>query len=94
MVEEKTLPPELAQLAERRSWFSRAHAEQVLTWLEQESLQLLGIDAARKLPGGKWELLLDGLDLSSEADRTASIQQGRDFMAERPDNDLMFEPVW
>ena len=88
------LPSTLMQLAERSSWFSNANAERVLSWLENERLPLLGIDASRKLPDGNWELLLDCLDLSYEKDRTATIQQGRDFIAQRPDADFMFEPVW
>ena len=94
MVDEKTLPLALSELAERRSWFSKINAEQVLAWLEQKQLPLLGIDAARKLPDGDWELLLDCLDLSNEADRLATIEQGREFIAQRPGTDFMFEPVW
>jgi hypothetical protein len=94
MVKEKTLPPELGQMAERETWFSFGSSEHILTWLDHERLTLVGIDTAQKLPDGKWALLLDGLDLGSEEDPIASVQQGRDFIAQRPDADLMFELIW
>ena len=95
MVQEKTLPSEVAQLAERRTWFSQENAVRVLAWLESERLPLFGIEAARKLPDGNWILLLDPmLTLREEIDPAASIQLGRDFIAQHSDLDLMFEPVW
>ena len=95
MVEEKTLPPELAQLAERKTWFSCPNAERVLAWLESEGLPLFGIEASRKQADGNWMLLLDPmLNLGDNVEPAASIQQGRDFIAQHADADLMFEPVW
>jgi len=95
MVQEKTLPSELSQLAERQTWFSREHTERILAWLEGERLPLFGIEAARKLPDGNWMLLLDPmLSLGVEVDPVASVQQGRDFITQHADTDLMFEPVW
>jgi hypothetical protein len=95
MVEEKTLPAELSQLAERQTWFSRQNAERVLAWLESERLPLYGIEASRKQPDGNWMLLLDPmLSVGDDVEPAASIQQGRDFIAQHSDADLMFEPVW
>lgn len=97
------MPPQLAELAERETWFSREDAMRVLDWLESESLPLYGMETARKLSDGDWMLLVDpmlvtclGLNGTEETSPliVGSICEGREFLDANPSGDLMFEPTW
>lgn len=86
-------PAPLAEAAERETWFTPHHAGQVLDWLEKMGTPLLGIDVARKLPDGKWMLLIDPM-LDDRDGIPVTIEAGRRFINEHAEPDIMFEPVW
>ncbi|WP_435200669.1 hypothetical protein [Qipengyuania sp. 902] len=88
------IPSEFAQQAERRVWFDRQHAEQMLDWIEDSGQRFLGMDVAQKQDDGNWVLLLETLDLSRQTDNFEAIRRGRDFLREYDGAGRMFEPVW
>ena len=90
---EEVLPEQLASLAERKCWFSLSSSEAILDWLEKSRHQLLGVDSAKKLPGGDWVLLLDPiLDFSDDTDQVSVFTRARDMIRNNPS--LMFDLVW
>ncbi|MDG5751391.1 hypothetical protein P8R33_09760 [Qipengyuania sp. XHP0211] len=88
------IPSEFAQQAERRVWFDRQHAEQMLDWIEDSGQRFLGMDVAQKQDDGIWVLLLETLDLSRQTENFEAIRRGRDFLREYDGAGRMFEPVW
>nr|WP_137678532.1 hypothetical protein [Parerythrobacter lutipelagi] len=90
-----TLPKAIAECAERRTWFPRLAAEEVLTWCEENAQKFLGMDVAQKNSDGTWTLLIDPiLDLSDQTDNFEAIRRGRLFLAENDGEGRMFDPVW
>ncbi len=89
------LPEHLAIRAERRSWFTRSDAEDVLTWVEDTGRRFLGMDVAQKMDDNGWMLLIDPqLDLSRQTDNFEAVRMGRVFLAEFDEEGRMFDPVW
>lgn len=89
------LPPGLLAKAERRTWFNRDNALEVLDWIAEKNARFLGMDVAQKLDDGEWMLLIDPiLDLSNQNDNQAALNDGRMFVDVHDDTGRMFEPVW
>lgn len=88
------IPTEFAARAERRRWFNRADAEQLLDWLEEDGHRFIGMDVAEKHGDENWMLLPDQLDLSRQTDNFEAVRRGRDFLREYDGEGRMFEPVW
>ena len=89
------LPEHLAARAQRRSWFTRADAEDVLSWVEDTGRRFLGMDGAQKVDDEAWTLLAEPqLDLSRQTDNFEAIRMGRMFLAEFDEDGRMFDPVW
>lgn len=94
MGSENNVPERFAARAERRVWFARRDAEELLEWIEDSGQRFLGMDVAQKCDDGKWTLLLDTLDLSNQTDNFEAVRRGRVFLAEFDGEGRMFEPVW
>ena len=88
------IPTEFAARAERRRWFNRADAEQLLDWIEDSGQRFLGIDLAQKQDDENWMLMIDSLDLSRQTDNFEAVRRGRDFLRDYDGEGRMFEPVW
>ena len=88
------IPTEFAARAERRRWFNRADAEQLLDWIEDTGQRFLGIDLAQKQDDENWMLMIDSLDLSRQTDTFEAVRRGRDFLREFDGEGRMFEPLW
>ena len=87
------IPTEFAARAERRRWFNRADAEQLLDWIEDSGQRFLGIDLAQKQDDENWMLMIDSLDLSRQTDNFEAVRRGRDFLRDYDGEGRMFEPV-
>ena len=88
------IPQGFETRAERRSWYSRADAESLLDWLEDNGHRLVGMDVAQKQDDGNWTLLSDGLDLTRQTENFEAVRMGRVFLTEYDGDGRMFEPVW
>ncbi len=89
------LPTALAARAERRTWFERKDAAQVLDWIAESNLRFLGMDVSEKRDDGNWMLLIHPiLDLSAQTDNREAIALGHEFLAANDLENRMFEPVW
>ena len=53
-----SIPEQFAPRAERRKWFMRSDAEELIGWLEDNGSRFVGMEVAQKLEDGNW-LLLD-----------------------------------
>ena len=87
-------PEQFAARAERRFWFARADAEQLLDWLEDNGERFVGMEVAQKQPDGTWLLLDDSLDLARQTDNFEAVRRGKDFLREYDGDGRMFEPLW
>ena len=87
-------PERFAARAERRCWFERSDAEELLDWLEENGLRFIGMDVAEKQGDGNWVLMSDSLDLSRQTDNFEAVRRGREFLREFDGEGRMFEPVW
>ena len=94
MAAESKVPQRFAARAERRVWFARQDAEELLDWIEDSGQRFLGMDLAQKCEDGQWTLLLDSLDLSNQTDNFEAVRRARVFLAEFDEEGRMFEPVW
>jgi hypothetical protein len=94
MVISKELPQALAAKAQRRSWYAREDAEQLLDWIEDSGQRFLGIDVAQKQNDGSWLLTDEGLDLARQTDNFEAVRRGRQFIVEYDGEGRMFAPVW
>lgn len=90
----RAIPTEFAARAERRRWFTRSDAEQVLDWLEEDGHRFIGMEVAEKQGDESWTLLADQLDLSRQTDNFEAVRRGRDFLRDYDGQGRMFEPVW
>ena len=93
MVISKELPAALAAKAQRRSWYTRENAEQLLDWIEETGQRFLGVDLAQA-QDGSWLLSDEGLDLSRQTENFEAVRRGRQFVAEYDGAGRMFAPVW
>ena len=89
-----SFPEQFAARAERRFWFTRADAEQLLDWLEDNGERFVGMEVAQKQADGTWLLLDDSLDLSRQTENFEAVRRGRDFLREYDGEGRMFEPLW
>ncbi len=89
-----TTPPQFASKAERRVWFDRQGAEQVLDWIEDTGQRFLGLDLAQKREDGSWTLLPETLDLGRQTDNFEAVRRGRVFLREYDGDGRIFEPLW
>ena len=93
MEQDLSLPAELAQRAERDTWFNAGDALQVLDWLEGNGCSFLGFDSARKELDGSWVLLPEPiLDVSSSQTTAHGVAFARELIGRHPD--LMFDLAW
>ncbi|WP_370188475.1 hypothetical protein [Qipengyuania sp.] len=88
------IPPQFAGRAERRVWFNRADAEQLLDWIEDSGQRFLGMEVAQKQEDEAWVLLPDTLDLSRQTENFEAVRRGRDFLRDYDGEGRMFEPLW
>ena len=91
---QQKVPPQFADRAERRVWFTRQDAERLLDWIEDSGQRFLGMDVAQKQDGDAWMLLPESLDLSHQTENFEAVRRGRDFLREYDGDGRMFEPVW
>ncbi len=89
-----TIPERLAARAERRHWFSRADAAELLDWLEESACRFIGMEVAEKREDGTWALLDETLDLNRQTDNFEAVRMGHVFLAEYDGDGRMFDPVW
>ncbi len=89
-----TIPERFAVRAERRNWFNRGDAEELLDWLEDSACRFIGIDVAEKRGDGTWALFDEALDLGRQTDNFEAVRMGRVFLAEYDGAGRMFAPVW
>ena len=89
-----TIPERLARRAERRTWFARADAEELLDWLEDGARRFIGMDVAEKREDGSWTLFDETLDLSRQTDNFEALRMGRVFLADYDGKGRMFSPIW
>ena len=89
-----SFPEQFAARAERRFWFTRADAEQLLDWLEDNGERFVGMEVAQKQADGTWLLLDDSLDLSRQTENFEAVRRGRAFLREFDGEGRMFEPLW
>ena len=89
-----SFPEQFAARAERRFWFNRVDAEQLLDWLEDNGERFVGMEVAQKQADGTWLLLDDCLDLSRQTENFEAVRRGRDFLREYDGEGRMFEPLW
>ena len=94
MVISKELPAALAAKAQRRNWYARPDAEQLLEWIEDSGQRFLGVDVAQEQADGSWLLIDEGLDLNRQTDNFEAVRRGRQFIAEYDGAGRMFAPVW
>lgn len=94
MVISKELPEALAAKAQRRNWYGRAEALQVLDWIEESGQRFLGVDVAQTQRDGTWLLIDEGLDLHRQTENFEAVRRGRQFIAEYDGAGRMFAPVW
>lgn len=95
MLNHSKLPDALAARSERRNWFSRGDAEELLGWLEDSGCRFVGMEVAQKLEDGNWMLLDDPvLDLKRQTDNFEAVRMGRVFLSEYDGEGRMFEPLW
>ncbi|WP_369025341.1 hypothetical protein [Qipengyuania sp. RANM35] len=87
-------PEQFAARAERRCWFTRSDAEQLLDWLEDNGERFVGMEVAQKQADGSWLLLDEGLDLARQTDNFEAVRRGKDFLREYDGEGRMFEPLW
>ena len=87
-------PEQFAALAERRCWFARADAEQLLDWMEDTGQRFVGMEVAQKQADGTWVLLDDTLELARQTDNFEAVRRGRDFLRDYDGEGRMFEPLW
>lgn len=90
-----SIPEQFAPRAERRKWFMRSDAEELIGWLEDNGSRFVGMEVAQKLEDGNW-LLLDEpvLDLKRQTDNFEAVRMGRVFLAEYDGEGRMFSPMW
>ena len=94
MVIWKELPEALAAKAQRRNWYTRENADQLLDWIEETGQRFLGVDVAQTQDDGSWLLIDEGLDLSRQTENFEAVRRGRQFIAEYDGKGRMFAPVW
>ncbi|MBK63638.1 MAG: hypothetical protein CL575_12030 [Altererythrobacter sp.] len=94
MVISKELPAALAAKAQRRNWYTRENAAELLDWIEETGQRFLGVDVAQAKPDGSWLLIDEGLDLSRQTENFEAVRRGRQFIAEYDGSGRMFAPVW
>ena len=94
MVISKELPADLAAKAQRRNWYAREDADQLLDWIEETGQRFLGVDVAQTQSDGSWLLIDEGLDLSRQTENFEAVRRGRQFIAEYDAKGRMFAPVW
>ena len=94
MVISKELPAALAAKAQRRNWYTRENAAELLDWIEETGQLFLGVDVAQAKPDGSWLLIDEGLDLSRQTENFEAVRRGRQFIAEYDGSGRMFAPVW
>ena len=94
MVISKELPADLAAKAQRRNWYAREDADQLLDWIEETGQRFLGVDVAQTQSDGSWLLIDEGLDLSRQTENFEAVRRGRQFIAEYDGKGRMFAPVW
>ncbi|MFA6219863.1 MAG: hypothetical protein WC692_08825 [Erythrobacter sp.] len=88
------IPEQFSARAQRRHWFTRADAADLLDWLEDSGCRFIGMDVAEKRADGSWILLDDTLDLARQTDNFEAVRLGRVFLAEYDGAGRMFGPVW
>ncbi|WP_341713858.1 hypothetical protein [Erythrobacter sp.] len=88
------IPEQFAARAERRHWFTRTDAAELLDWLEDSGCRFIGMEVAEKREDGTWTLLDETLDLGRQTDNFEAVRLGRVFLAEYDGEGRMFEPVW
>ena len=80
--------------AQRRNWYTRENAEQLLDWIEETGQRFLGVDVAQEQDDGSWLLIDEGLDLSRQTENFEAVRRGRQFITEYDGKGRMFAPVW
>ncbi|QKG71469.1 hypothetical protein [Erythrobacter mangrovi] len=88
------IPEQFAARAERRHWFNRTDAAELLDWLEDSGCRFIGMEVAEKRADGTWTLLDETLDLGRQTDNFEAVRLGRVFLSEYDGEGRMFEPVW
>ena len=92
---QQKIPPQFADRAERRVWFTREDAERMLDWIEDSGQRFLGMEVAQKQQDDEaWVLLPDTLDLARQTENFEAVRRGRDFLREYDGEGRMFEPLW
>jgi len=91
---QQKIPPQFADRAERRVWFTRNDADRLLNWIEDNGQRFLGMEVAEKQDDEAWVLLPDTLDLSRQTDNFEAVRRGRDFLRDYDGEGRMFEPLW
>ena len=91
---QQSFPPQFADRAERRVWFTRTDTERLLDWIEDSGHRFLGMDVAQKQEDEAWVLLPDTLDLSRQTENFEAVRRGRDFLRDYDGDGRMFEPLW
>lgn len=94
MVISKELPAALAATAQRRNWYTRDNAEQLLDWIEETDQRFLGVDVAQEQEDGSWLLIDEGLDLARQTKNFEAVRRGRQFITEYDGMGRKFAPVW
>lgn len=94
MIRHENIPERFAERVERRTWFHRADAEELLDYLEDSACRFIGMDVAQKHEDGNWTLLADQLDLSRQTDNFEAVRMGRVFLVEYDGDGRMFQPLW
>jgi hypothetical protein len=88
------IPEQFSARAERRHWFTRTDADELLDWLEDSGRRFVGMEVAEKHADGTWTLLDETLDLARQTDNFEAVRLGHVFLAENDGEGRMFEPVW